>query len=132
MSVPLLATPRVLVVDDEDTIRETLVEILGEQGYEAVGAVDGVDALEKLRTTPDGWSAILLDLTMPNMDGRAFREEQLRDPALASIPVIVLSAYRDVAQRVADLAIAACLVKPPTIPALLAALAEHRGLSSRR
>ena len=116
---------RILVVDDEETIRETLVDILDEQGYVAVGATDGRDALRKLRASPRPWSLILLDFTMPIMDGRAFREEQRRDPALASIPVIVLSAYRDVAEKAAELEAASYLSKPPSLPALLELLSLH-------
>ena len=121
---------RILVVDDEETIRETLVDILDEQGYVAVGATDGRDALRKLRASPGTWGLILLDFTMPIMDGRAFREAQRRDPALASIPVIVLSAYRDVAEKAADLEVASYLSKPPSLPALLELLTLHVGAGS--
>jgi CheY-like chemotaxis protein len=109
----------VLVVDDEQTIRETLVEILGENGYVAIGATDGRDALRKLRASRAPWSFILLDLTMPVMDGAAFREAQRRDPALASIPIVVLSAYRRVAAKAAELQAAAFLSKPLNVPVLL-------------
>jgi CheY-like chemotaxis protein len=117
--------PRVLVVDDEATIRDTLVDILGDNGYVAVGATDGRDALRKLRAPGAPWAVILLDLTMPVMDGAAFRDEQRRDPALASIPVVVISAYRDVASKAADLQVAAFLSKPLNVPALLALLRTH-------
>ena len=120
-----LQAPRVLVVDDEDTIRDTLVEILAANGYVAVGATDGEDALRKLRAPGEHWSLILLDLTMPVMDGATFRDEQRRDPALASIPVVVISAYRDVASKAADLQVAAFLSKPLNVPALLALLRTH-------
>jgi CheY-like chemotaxis protein len=115
---------RILVVDDEEMIRDTLIDILDELGYEAVGASDGRVALKTLRASPERWSAILLDLTMPVMDGRRFREEQRRDAALAHIPVVVLSAYRDVAKRVEDLGVDACLAKPPSLPGLLELLGE--------
>lgn len=118
---------RILVVDDEETIRDSLVDIVRDNGYEAVGATDGRDALTKLRGAPGRWGLIILDLTMPVMDGRAFREEQRRDPAIAAIPVIVLSAYRDVAKRVADLDITHCLAKPID----LALLVELVGVLTR-
>jgi CheY-like chemotaxis protein len=113
------SAPRVLVVDDEDTIRDSLVEILQENKYEATGATDGSDALRKLRAAQRPFHLILLDLTMPVMDGRAFRAEQRRDPALASIPVVVLSAFRDVAVKAADLEAAFYMSKPPDVPTLL-------------
>jgi CheY-like chemotaxis protein len=115
--------PRILVVDDEETIRESLVSILDGHGYEVVGASDGRDALAKLRASPQGWGMILLDLTMPNMDGRQFRREQRRDPALARIPVTILSAFRDVEAQAADLGVASYLSKPLSLPALLELLA---------
>jgi CheY-like chemotaxis protein len=117
--------PRVLVVEDEDAIRDSLVEILGGHGYAASGARDGSDALRKLRSAPASWSLILLDLTMPVMDGRAFRNEQRRDATLADIPVVVVSAFRDVADRAADLEAAAYLPKPLCVPALLDLLRTH-------
>ena len=118
---------RVLVVDDEDTIRDSLVEILAENGYAVTGATDGRDALRKLRAAPGAFKLVLLDLTMPVMDGRAFREAQRRDATLASIPVIVLSAFRDVAVMAADLAAVAYLKKPLNVPALLELLGAHIG-----
>lgn len=95
---------RVLVIDDDVDLRETLISVLEDEGYEAVGAVDGVHALEQLATGPLP-CVILLDLMMPNMDGQQFRQEQLQDAKLARVPVIVLSAYRDVAERAAALAL---------------------------
>jgi CheY-like chemotaxis protein len=117
--------PRILVVDDEETIRESLVSILDGHGYEAVGASDGRDALAKLRASPERWGMILLDLTMPNMDGRQFRREQRRDPALARIPVAILSAFRDVEAHAADLGAASYLTKPLSLPALLELLRQR-------
>jgi CheY-like chemotaxis protein len=115
----------ILVVEDDELIRDSLVEYLDEQGYHAVGAVDGVDALDKLRRGNPLPCVIVLDLMMPNMDGRAFRQEQLRDATLASIPVIVLSAYRDVAKNAADLAVEHYLAKPLKLAALLALVQKH-------
>ena len=66
-------------------------QLLRGAGYDAVGAPNGQAALDLLRSGIRP-RAILLDLMMPVMDGWAFRREQLRDPQLAHIPVIVLSA----------------------------------------
>lgn len=103
---------RVLVVDDDNEIRETMVEILNDEGYEAVGASDGIEALEQLRDPADRWCLVLLDLMMPNMDGRAFRAEQLLDPAIAPIPVVIVSAMNDVAATAEELRVAAHMTKP--------------------
>jgi len=116
---------RILVVDDEDAIRDALVEILGGHGYTAVGATDGRDGLRKLRAARGAFDLILLDLTMPLLDGRGFREEQRRDPALAAIPIIVLSAFHDVAAKAAELAAAAYLAKPLNLPVLIELVRQH-------
>jgi CheY-like chemotaxis protein len=106
------ATHRVLVVDDDTEIRETIVEVLEDAGYEAVGAADGVEALAQLRDPGDRWCVVLLDMMMPNMDGRAFRAEQLQDPALSPIPVVIVSAMNDVADAAEQLGVAAHVTKP--------------------
>lgn len=86
---------RILVVEDDPTIREVLVEVLGEHGYEAVGVGNGREALDTLASPAERPCVILLDLMMPVMDGRSFREEQLQIPELSHIPVIVISAHLD-------------------------------------
>jgi CheY-like chemotaxis protein len=81
----------VLVVEDEAPARVGMEQLLRGAGYHAVGAANGQDALDLLRAGVRA-RVIILDLMMPIMDGWAFRREQLRDPQLAHIPVIVLSA----------------------------------------
>jgi CheY-like chemotaxis protein len=81
----------VLVVEDEPAARAGMQQLLCAAGYDALSAANGQEALELLRSGVRA-KAILLDLMMPVMDGWAFRREQLRDPRLAHIPVIVLSA----------------------------------------
>jgi CheY-like chemotaxis protein len=95
----------VLVVDDDRDIRDSLVELLVDHGYRALGASNGREALELLRSGGDQPCLILLDLMMPVMDGREFREEQLKNPAWTAIPVIVISAYNDVADQARALAV---------------------------
>jgi CheY-like chemotaxis protein len=82
---------KILIVDDDDDIRDGIVLALVDEGYHVDAATDGADALAKLEAgaAPD---AIVLDLTMPVMDGYAFRERQLARATLASIPVICCSA----------------------------------------
>lgn len=94
----------VLVVDDDRDIRDSLIETLEDHGYHASGASNGVEALAMLRTIPRP-SLILLDLMMPVMDGRGFREEQLKNPAWADIPVVVISAYGNVEAQAQELAL---------------------------
>jgi len=84
-------TRSVLIVDDDEALREALAEVLAEEGLEVSCSANGQEALRALRSglRPD---LILLDLMMPVMDGWAFREEQAREPLLASIPVVVITA----------------------------------------
>jgi CheY-like chemotaxis protein len=105
----------VLVVEDDDAIRDGLVELLSEHGYEAVGAVHGLDALnEAMRMHQAGTPPrlILLDVMMPVMDGPSFRKQQLRIPELAKIPVVLISAYDDVVRHALTLRAAAYFSKP--------------------
>src|SRR5580765_7790969 len=81
----------ILLVEDDFDMRDALIPILEYAGHHVVGAANGREALEQLRAGPKP-SLILLDLMMPVMNGTEFRAEQLRDPALASIPVVVVSA----------------------------------------
>jgi CheY-like chemotaxis protein len=110
----------VLVVEDDRDIREGLLDTLTDHGYGSVGAANGQDALTTLRTGDDLPCMILLDIMMPVMDGATFREEQLRDPDLAEIPVVLISAHRDLTQQAKSLKAAAYLEKPLKLKELLA------------
>jgi CheY-like chemotaxis protein len=93
----------VLVVDDDFDIRQVLAEVLGDSGYSVVAARHGAEALEVLKTvTP---RLILLDLSIPTMDGVEFRKRQLRDPVIASNPTVAISAVNDMRERIQDLRI---------------------------
>jgi len=85
----------VMVVEDDASIREMVIELLGGEGLTAVGAENGEEALRRLRRDDLHPALILLDLMMPVMNGKEFRTEQLRDPALSRIPVVVMSALHD-------------------------------------
>jgi signal transduction histidine kinase len=111
--------PAVLVVEDDRDIRSSLADLLGAEGYEVATAENGAAALVQLRTgeLPD---VVLLDLMMPVMDGWQFRIEQRRDPVLARVPVIALSANASAQARAVDAA--AFLSKPLDTDALVAAI----------
>ena len=120
------AAHRIFVVEDEEMIRESIVEFLGDNGYDAVGAAHGREALDKLAASSDPPPClILLDLMMPVMDGRAFREQQLQDPDLAEIPIVVFSAYRDVAKTAGELHAVGHLPKPLKLEELLRMIRRH-------
>jgi len=82
----------ILLVDDDDYLRQAMVDLLASDEYTAVGVSNGLEALEWLISAERPPRLILLDLMMPVMDGWQFRKEQLRDPLLSPIPVAVLSA----------------------------------------
>jgi two-component system, OmpR family, response regulator CpxR len=119
------AAHRILVVDDEEMIRDSIVEFLDDNGYEGVAAVDGRDALAKLSATGPLPCLILLDLMMPVMDGKEFREQQLLNPGFAGIPVVVFSAYRDLAKTAHDLNAVGHLPKPVKLAELLQTVKRH-------
>ena len=80
----------ILIVEDDFDIREALTQILEEEGYAVREAANGREALDvAARELP---SLILLDLMMPVMNGWQFRAEQIKDPRLAPVPVLVISA----------------------------------------
>jgi CheY-like chemotaxis protein len=108
----------VLVVDDDPDIRSTIREILEQEGYRVMDAANGLEALGRLRaeSAPD---LILLDLSMPVMSGTEFRSEQRKDPKLASIPVVVVTAVGNPEPKVSPLDVAAYLRKPVHLDELL-------------
>jgi adenylate cyclase len=119
----LVATGRVLVVDDSRVNRLTLGRLLASLGHESVEAENGLRALEVLRdpATPP-IDVILLDLVMPELDGYGTLEELKRDQDLARIPVIVISAVDDLASVVRCIEMGAADYLPkPFEPALLRA-----------
>ena len=81
----------ILLVEDDEIVRRAIQMVLEWEGYQVKCALNGQEALDYLREG-NRPSLILLDIMMPVLDGEQFRREQLRDPALASIPVIVVSA----------------------------------------
>lgn len=120
---------RILIVEDDDDVRESLGEVLRDEGYEVATAANGLDALEALRAGvgPDGQGApctIILDLMMPTMNGWDFRAHQLQEPALAKIPVIVVSGVAHLAST-ASLRPAAVIGKPVDLDRLLAEIHRH-------
>jgi CheY-like chemotaxis protein len=85
----------ILVVEDDDDIRDALREMLVDEGYAVEVATNGAEALDRLRAMVAKPCLVLLDLMMPVMDGWTFLAEQRRDADLAGVPVVVLSAARD-------------------------------------
>jgi CheY-like chemotaxis protein len=83
--------PGVLVVDDDPDIRDSLREVLEDEGYTVSSVANGREALDYLRSGKRP-CVILLDLMMPIMDGWQFRREQKQDATIADIPLVVITA----------------------------------------
>jgi CheY-like chemotaxis protein len=83
----------VLLVEDDVDVREAVTDTLEDAGYRVITARHGQEALEVLRNGGPRPCLILLDLMMPVMDGWQFRDLQSKDPELADIPVVALSAH---------------------------------------
>jgi CheY-like chemotaxis protein len=101
----------ILVVDDDEDIRETLAIVLEATGHTVAGARDGAEALHWL-STHDRPSLILLDLMLPVMDAEEFVERVRADDALAEIPIVVMSGDAQGKEKAQRLAARAYLVKP--------------------
>ena len=81
--------PRLLIVDDEDKVREVVKEYALFEGYEVEEAADGMQAIEKVKMDKSGFDCIVMDIMMPRLDGYSACKEIKK---LSSVPVIMLSA----------------------------------------
>jgi CheY-like chemotaxis protein len=114
---------RILVVEDEQAVREVWVEALEEAGYDVLGFAEGADALARLsELRPD---LILLDMMMPSMDGYEFLARLRANPSSTRIPLLIISAIGESLSMSIDapgaetLGVAGILPKPLNLPDLL-------------
>lgn len=121
-----MTRPLLLVVEDDPDVREAISDVLREAGYGIRAAGNGDEAMQALQ---GGLKpvAILLDLMMPGMNGYEFRAQQRADPAIADIPVIVLSAMRGADAAATSMSAAGCVMKPARVDDLLAAISRVAG-----
>lgn len=82
----------ILIVEDDQDIREMLQSLLEDEGYEVWTATNGRVALDAIRTRPSSPGLVLLDLMMPVLDGDGFLREYAADPSLPRFPVLMLTA----------------------------------------
>lgn len=111
-----MSDPPILVVDDEESLRELLVEALAAEGYSSLAVPHGAAALELLREVRPG--LIVLDLRMPIMDGWTFARSYLAAPG-PHAPIVVLTAAPDPPGAAAELGADAALAKPFALDDLL-------------
>jgi CheY-like chemotaxis protein len=111
----------VLVVDDDQDIRDSLADLLADEGHQVRVASNGREALDVLRASPRP-CLILLDLMMPVMDGQEFLQEKDGDSLLCEIPVCVVTAGPPLT---ANASIVSCVRKPINVPKLLGIIGRH-------
>ena len=103
----------VLLVEDDDDTREALEELLQQEGYDVMAARDGAVGLQLLQNGAGRHcDLVILDLMMPVMNGWDFRLKQKADPAIADIPVLVMSAGTTIANVTNELQAADYVTKP--------------------
>jgi CheY-like chemotaxis protein len=122
-----LAAPgkRILVVEDNPSVRDALAAVLAVEGYAVTTAGNGLEGLELLPGEPP-FALVLLDLMMPVMDGFAFLAERARRPDVAAVPVIITSAFEARPPGGAPLDLP-YLRKPVDVEELLALMRELGG-----
>jgi excisionase family DNA binding protein len=119
------ARPRVLVVDDEASIRDLLAKTLALAEYDVDVAPDGRTALERMRLNP--YDLLIADLKMPGMDGLTVIREAKRYKA--DLPVIIITGFSTESSAIeaVNLGVAGYLTKPFRVPQVLAAAAKALG-----
>jgi CheY-like chemotaxis protein len=115
-------TPTVLIVDDDRRLRETIAELLAEDGYRVVTAEHGARALERLRG--EHVCMVLLDLMMPTKSGWQVLADLVGDPELPRVPVGVISAL----VTETPLGTVGVLHKPFDLDRLLSLVHTHAGI----
>ena len=120
------ASRPLMIVDDDDDLRDALADIMTAQGYEVAAFADARAALAALEAgvTP---FLILLDLMMPGMSGWEFRAAQLENPTLALIPVVVVTAAGNLSDGAGTLSSVEVLYKPFALDILLPTVARYAG-----
>ncbi len=124
--VPRPSQPkRILIIDDDIDMQEAIGRALEEQGYHVVTTADGKLGLDYLLGGASPPGMILLDLSMPGMDGYEFCLEQRKIARISGIPVILVTAALDVAEKAATLKVAGYLRKPFNVHELLTVVQKH-------
>jgi CheY-like chemotaxis protein len=123
MNQPIGQAPRILVVDDDAAIREFLRDLLDSEGYEVDEAANGLEAVERVRTNPP--SAVLMDLMMPILSGVEATSKLKSDPATAAVPILAMSAGRNLATMANAVPADGFVSKPFDLIRLVEVLAQH-------
>jgi CheY-like chemotaxis protein len=126
-----MTTPRILVVEDDPSVRGLLQTLLSTEGYDVTTASDGLAGLVKASAQRP--SLILLDVMMPDLGGIRVLEELHQDPALADVPVVVVTGKLEAIPALVDeLGEESVFAKPFSVSDLLARVASVTGGPSGR
>jgi CheY-like chemotaxis protein len=109
----------ILIVDDEASVRSMLLAVLEDEGYRAVEAVNGAEAIGCLKQERERFRLVLLDIMMPYKNGWDVLDELRRDPILATLPVVMMTAGENVQRWAIQRGATGYLSKPFDIQALL-------------
>jgi CheY-like chemotaxis protein len=118
---------RVLIIEDDATLRSNIIDVLDMSGYEVISAPDGAQGVQAAREhQPD---VIVCDVRMPGLDGFGVLRTLRQDPATAAIPLIFLTARAELADRRAGIEAGAAgyITKPFSISELIEAVAKAAG-----
>jgi two-component system response regulator MprA len=114
----------ILLVEDDHELHSAMTAILEAEGYRVIGAFDGEEAINRLREGARP-SVVVLDLMLPRKDGLQFRAEQLADPELAPIPVILYSGDDRLAEAATAFRVPHWFSKPIDFGAMLEAISRY-------
>ena len=121
-----VSNKHVLLVEDDPELREALAQVLSDEGYRFSGVRNGLEAIRSLQNG-DRPGVILLDLSMPVVNGWEFRIHQKRTPSIADIPVVLITARRYSRDEIAWLEPADFLQKPIDLQRLLDTVRRYCG-----
>ncbi len=113
----------VMLVDDDEDLREMMSELLMTNGFDVLQAGNGLEAMEVLKETERLPSVVLLDMAMPTMDGPTFLRVRAEDPILKDIPVLAISGSPP--PKAATKGIEGFLRKPVEVTRLLQAIGQY-------
>ncbi|MBA2660983.1 MAG: response regulator [Bradymonadaceae bacterium] len=125
MNIDLKIGKDVLLVEDDRETLEAMSTLLQYYGYSLATAENGQQALDYLRACQALPQVILLDMTMPVMDGREFLTIQCRDQELRAVPVVTISAIHNCYGLIEEYGVAHCLNKPVDLARLFELLARY-------
>jgi CheY-like chemotaxis protein len=124
----LIVGPLVLIVEDEEAIREVIADVLQDRGFRVMSASNGAEALRRLeQARPD---VMVLDLLMPVMHGWAFMEEYAEGTGGPPIPIVVLSVNPALPRSFARFGVRHILAKPFNVDELIDAVEDAAGTAA--